>query len=69
MSVVSYSEFQERRDRLRTQVSMLRELPTMDDTREHHSDRQDQQNVNEASHRQGTDRPKEPEDDKDQRER
>ena len=69
MTVVSYSVFQEHRDRLRTQVSVLRDLPTANDAVHHHSDRTDEENVNEASHRQGTDPPEEPENDEDHRER
>jgi hypothetical protein len=38
MSLVSYSEFQEHRERRRTKVLVLGDLTPYDDAREHHAD-------------------------------
>jgi hypothetical protein len=69
MSVVSYSEFQEHRERRRTQVLVLGNLTPHDDAREHHADGHGKEHMDEAPYHEGADRSEEPEHDEDQGER
>ncbi len=69
MSLVSYSEFQEHRERRRTKVLVLGDLTPYDDAREHHADGHGKKHMDEAPYGEGADGSEEPEHDEDQGER
>jgi hypothetical protein len=69
MSLVSYSEFQEHRERRRTKVLVLGDLTPCDDASEHHADGHGKKHMDEAPYGEGADGSEEPEHDEDQGER
>jgi hypothetical protein len=66
MSVVSFSEFQEHRERRRTQFLGLGDLTPHDDAREHQADGHGKEHMDEAPYCEGADGSEEPEHDTDQ---
>jgi hypothetical protein len=61
MTVVLYSTFLEHRERRQKKASGCGNVTTLDNAREHHSDRRNEENVDEPPHGIGTDGSEEPE--------